>query len=115
MFVTGLWDDLRSLRPATKLLCQLVAVSFFVYLGGVFPLTRIPILDFLLTYLWFIGIINAVNMLDNMDGLSAGVVGISTSIIVFLAWQIRESPGKRGPGISPGSYFDRFITRIFVF
>jgi UDP-GlcNAc:undecaprenyl-phosphate GlcNAc-1-phosphate transferase len=94
MFVTGLWDDLKSLRPATKLLCQLVAVSFFVYLGGVFPLTRIPILDLLLTYLWFIGIINAVNMLDNMDGLSAGVVGISTSIIVFLAWQIGSPQGK---------------------
>jgi UDP-GlcNAc:undecaprenyl-phosphate/decaprenyl-phosphate GlcNAc-1-phosphate transferase len=94
MFITGLWDDLKSLRPATKLLCQLVAVSFFVYLGGVFPLTRIPVLDFLLTYLWFIGIINAVNMLDNMDGLSAGVVVISTSIIVFLAWQIGNTPGK---------------------
>jgi UDP-GlcNAc:undecaprenyl-phosphate/decaprenyl-phosphate GlcNAc-1-phosphate transferase len=94
MFVTGLWDDLKSLRPATKLLCQLVAVSFFVYLGGVFPLTKIPVLDFLLTYLWFIGIINAVNMLDNMDGLSAGVVGISTSIIVFLAWQIGNPQGK---------------------
>jgi UDP-GlcNAc:undecaprenyl-phosphate/decaprenyl-phosphate GlcNAc-1-phosphate transferase len=94
MFVTGLWDDLKSLRPATKLLCQLVAVSLFAYHGGIFPLTRIAILDFLLTYFWFIGIINAVNMLDNMDGLAAGVVAISTSIIVVLAWQVGSLGGK---------------------
>lgn len=94
MFATGLMDDLISLRPATKLLCQLVAVSFFVYLGGIFPLTKIPFLDLLLTYFWFVGIINAVNMLDNMDGLAAGVVIISTSIIVILAWQVSDMRGK---------------------
>lgn len=94
MFVTGLVDDLKTLRPATKLLCQLVAVSFFVYLGGIFPLTKIPYLDLLLTYFWFVGIINAVNMLDNMDGLASGIVIISTSIIVFLAWQIGEAEGN---------------------
>ncbi|MBI4768087.1 MAG: hypothetical protein HY787_26415 [Deltaproteobacteria bacterium] len=124
MFVTGLWDDLKSLRPATKLLCQLVAVSFFVYLGGVFPLTRIPVLDFLLTYLWFIVIINAVNMLDNMDGLSAGVVGISASIIVFLSWQIGNTPGKEVLAIPMGLmligsllgflFFNRPPAKIFM-
>ncbi|MFH0787167.1 MAG: hypothetical protein V2B13_06075 [Pseudomonadota bacterium] len=94
MFATGLMDDLKSLRPATKLLCQLVAVSFFVYMGGIFPLTKIPFLDLLLTYFWFIGIINAVNMLDNMDGLASGVVIISTSTIVILAWQVSDMGGK---------------------
>ena len=87
MFTVGLWDDLWDLRPATKLLCQFLAVSFFAYQGGVFPLTQIPILNLLATYLWFIGITNAVNMLDNMDGLAAGVVIIATLVMILLTGQ----------------------------
>lgn len=102
MFLTGLWDDRKSLRPATKLLCQLAAVSLFAYQGGVFPLTRIPLLDLLLTYFWFVGIINAVNMLDNMDGLAAGVVAISISTIVFLAWQVGGLGGMENLAVPLG-------------
>src|SRR5262245_12706200 len=39
MVTLGFWDDLKSFRPATKLLFQLIATSVFVYMGGVFPLT----------------------------------------------------------------------------
>jgi UDP-GlcNAc:undecaprenyl-phosphate/decaprenyl-phosphate GlcNAc-1-phosphate transferase len=124
MFFTGLWDDLKSLQPATKLLCQFVAVSFFVYLGGGFPLTKIPILNLLFTYFWFVGIINAVNMLDNMDGLAAGVVTISTVMIVFLGWQVHHLAGKEVLAIPLGLilicallgflFFNRPPARIFM-
>jgi len=124
MFGTGLWDDVKPLRPATKLLGQLVAVSFFVYLGGVFPLTRYPALNLLFTYFWFVGIINAVNMLDNMDGLAAGVVAISVAVIVFLAREAGLALGKPVLAVPLGLalvaallgflYFNRPPARIFM-
>lgn len=85
MCCAGLLDDLKPFRPVTKLLCQLVAASLFVYMGGVFPLTTTPVLNVLLTYFWFVGITNAVNMLDNMDGLASGVVILAGTTLVILA------------------------------
>lgn len=85
MFGSGLWDDVKPLRPATKLIYQICAASLFVYMGGVFPLTRIQVFDLLVTYLWFVGVTNAINMLDNMDGLASGVVIIAGTTLVCLA------------------------------
>lgn len=124
MFLTGLWDDLKNLRPATKLLLQLVAISMFVYLGGVFPLTTIPALNLLITYFWFIGIINAVNMLDNMDGLATGVAAISMTVIVFLSREMGMATGKEVLAVPLGLslvaallgflFFNRPPARIFM-
>jgi UDP-GlcNAc:undecaprenyl-phosphate/decaprenyl-phosphate GlcNAc-1-phosphate transferase len=85
MFGCGLWDDVQPLRPATKLLWQLVAASLFVYAGGGFPLTHVQIFDILVTYFWFVGITNAVNLLDNMDGLASGVVMVAVATVAVLA------------------------------
>lgn len=87
MLGCGLWDDLKPLRPATKLLCQAAATSLFVAAGGVFPLTGLPVLDILITYFWFLGIINAVNLLDNMDGLASGVVILASLTLCWLTLQ----------------------------
>ena len=84
MFVVGLWDDLKHFRPATKLLAQLVAASLIIGAGGVFPLTGSHVTDVLVTYFWFIGITNAINMLDNMDGLASGVVIIAGITLIAL-------------------------------
>jgi UDP-GlcNAc:undecaprenyl-phosphate GlcNAc-1-phosphate transferase len=85
MFSLGLCDDVKQFRPATKLVGQLVAASIFIFSGGVFHVVDFRIVNILLTYFWFIGITNAVNMLDNMDGLSSGVVIIAASTLVALA------------------------------
>lgn len=85
MFGVGLWDDVYPVRPATKLAYQLVAASLFVSMGGIFPLTGLQVVDLLVTYLWFVSITNAVNMLDNMDGLSSGVVIVASMTVVILA------------------------------
>lgn len=102
MFLIGLWDDLRDLRPATKLLCQFLAVSFFAFQGGIFPVTQVPVVNLLATYLWFIGITNAVNMLDNMDGLAAGVVIIATEVMVLLTGQNTHWAFPLVPSVSLG-------------
>ena len=77
-FVVGLTDDIFRMKPGMKLLGQLVAVSMVIFMGFGFDLTPYPWLNILFSYLWFIGIINAVNLLDNMDGVSSGIVMIGT-------------------------------------
>lgn len=82
MFFLGLIDDLRKLTPATKLAGQLVLSSTLLFLGLRLSLTGIAPLDFLLSLLWLVGITNSFNLLDNVNGLCAG---IATLVALFRA------------------------------
>lgn len=77
MFVAGAWDDRRGLSPATKIIVQIIAAALFVRFGAYFDLGLSVWVEAPLTMLWLIGITNAVNLIDNMDGLSAGVSAIA--------------------------------------
>ena len=77
MGAVGLVDDLRSLRPPVKLVTQIALAAVLVQLGFVLRLTGVPILDMLLTIFWLVGVTNAFNLLDNMDGLAAGMAVIA--------------------------------------
>jgi len=91
MFVMGLLDDLINLKPSTKLIVQIAlgsALLFFNYrLNWVHSVT----VDSLLTLVWVVGMTNAFNLLDNMDGLCAGV-----ALIVGAALLIDMLPGSSG-------------------
>jgi UDP-GlcNAc:undecaprenyl-phosphate GlcNAc-1-phosphate transferase len=82
LFVTGIVDDLRQLKPYIKLVMQMVAASIVVFGGLHLPWTSWPAINDFLTILWLVGMTNAVNLLDNMDGLAGG---ISVIACVFLA------------------------------
>ncbi len=76
IFLLGLVDDRIRLSPHIKLIGQLVAAGVLALTGvrfGAMPAAA----SFPLTFLWVVGITNAVNLLDNMDGLAAGVSAIS--------------------------------------
>lgn len=77
LFVVGLWDDLRPLKPYAKLAMQVAAASVLPLAGLVLPWTHIPLINDLITLLWMIGITNAINLLDNMDGLAGGVSALA--------------------------------------
>jgi len=77
MFALGLADDLRRWRPIPKLLGQLVITALFLTLVPAPPLTGVPFIDVGLAVVWLVGIPNAFNLLDNMDGLAAGVAVIA--------------------------------------
>jgi UDP-GlcNAc:undecaprenyl-phosphate/decaprenyl-phosphate GlcNAc-1-phosphate transferase len=77
MGVVGLVDDLRPLRPPVKLVAQIALAAVLVQLDFVLRLTGVPVLDVLLTLLWVVGVTNAFNLLDNMDGLAAGMAVIA--------------------------------------
>jgi UDP-GlcNAc:undecaprenyl-phosphate GlcNAc-1-phosphate transferase len=82
LFVVGLVDDVLHIRPLLKLGLQVIAAAMVVGAGLHLPWTHQPIVDGAITMIWLVGITNAVNLLDNMDGLSAGISAIAC---VFLS------------------------------
>ncbi len=85
MFVTGLIDDLVAIRPSTKLVAQVAAAGVLMVDGFGFGMGWPMWLSVPLTFLWLIGITNAVNLLDNMDGLAAGVAGIAAIVLALFS------------------------------
>jgi UDP-GlcNAc:undecaprenyl-phosphate GlcNAc-1-phosphate transferase len=77
----GVLDDILHLRPATKLIGQVIAALVPLYAGLTIPVFH-PIVAFWIALVWIVGIANAFNLLDNMDGLAAGIAAIAS---IFLA------------------------------
>ena len=84
MFVVGFYDDLRQINPATKLIGQIVSASTAIFFGYSLHFFTWQPLDALLTALWIVGLTNAVNLLDNMDGLAGGIALIAALYLAFL-------------------------------
>jgi UDP-GlcNAc:undecaprenyl-phosphate/decaprenyl-phosphate GlcNAc-1-phosphate transferase len=82
----GIWDDMRELKAGQKFLVQLVLASV-AYLAGFnisgithpFTLGVLPlgVFDYAATVVWIIGVTNAINLIDGLDGLAAGVSTIA--------------------------------------
>jgi UDP-GlcNAc:undecaprenyl-phosphate GlcNAc-1-phosphate transferase len=82
----GLIDDFGVLTPATKLVGQLLAVFVLIKSGIRIEIAAWPDwLDLVLTIFWMVGLINAFNLLDIMDGLSAGVGAVSALSLLAVA------------------------------
>ena len=77
----GALDDLVGVKPATKVVAQLVAAAVAIWFGYQVHFFAHPILNLAASFLWIVVITNAVNLLDNMDGLAAGVVLIAAAYI----------------------------------
>ena len=85
MSFLGVWDDRRSLSPLFKLVGQILAASILVFTGvriGTFPWEWVNIL---VTLGWVVVITNAMNLLDNMDGLSGGIGATAAVFFLLLA------------------------------
>jgi UDP-GlcNAc:undecaprenyl-phosphate GlcNAc-1-phosphate transferase len=76
----GLYDDVRGLRPSSKLIAQIVVALLAVSAGLRIPVFH-PIVSFLLAVFWIVGMTNAFNLLDNMDGLAAGIAAIAAAVL----------------------------------
>ena len=84
MFALGVYDDLRRINPATKLMGQIIAATTAIFFGYSLRFFSWPPLDALLTGIWIVGLTNAINLLDNMDGLAGGVALIAALFLTFL-------------------------------
>jgi len=90
----GLYDDAFSMRAGSKLALQVLAASV-AYAGGfrIHQITGLgaeawPLaapLSYLVTVLWIVGVTNAVNFLDGMDGLAAGVCAIASGFLLIIS------------------------------
>ena len=83
--LTGLIDDYRPLPAWAKLAGQFIGFLILVRFGIHVRLPLPEAFDYAITLLWLLGITNAINFLDNMDGLSAGIAAVTTSFILLLA------------------------------
>jgi UDP-GlcNAc:undecaprenyl-phosphate/decaprenyl-phosphate GlcNAc-1-phosphate transferase len=83
LWIFGFLDDRLRIRPALKLGVQVAAAGFVVLGGVVFQLTPWPLANAALSIFWMVMITNAFNLIDNMDGLCAGVVII---VCLFRCW-----------------------------
>lgn len=84
--VQGLIDDKLELGSKLKL-CIQIAVTVFTLISGIrFNTFGIEVLDLLLTAAWIIGIMNAVNLIDGLDGLAAGIAVISCVGFGFIGY-----------------------------
>ena len=81
----GLWDDRHPLRPGVKLAGQVLAALILVVTDVRVNATPWAWLNIVITLVWVVGITNAVNFLDNMDGLSAGIAGIAAGFFLLFA------------------------------
>jgi UDP-GlcNAc:undecaprenyl-phosphate GlcNAc-1-phosphate transferase len=87
MFSMGVIDDIKPIKPPPKFIIQLVAAGIPIYFGAVIRFFPWPIANIVLTFVWLVGIANAINLLDNMDGLAGGVSMIAALILSYFCWQ----------------------------
>ena len=99
IFLTGLIDDLYGLRARYKLLAQIIAATG-VCIAGVqiksLNVANLFTIDFgwlsiPITVFWIISITNAVNLIDGLDGLAAGISAIACAIIAIFAFTIAQN------------------------
>ena len=93
IIITGVLDDMFEITAKAKLLGQLIAAGIVIYGGLDIDFIKLPfggVLDFgylniPLTILWIVGITNAINLIDGLDGLAAGVSTIALITIAGMA------------------------------
>jgi UDP-GlcNAc:undecaprenyl-phosphate GlcNAc-1-phosphate transferase len=85
--VLGAWDDRWGLRPIYKLIGQIAAAVILIVAGVQVNFLPSPYLNWAVTVIWVVGMTNAINFLDNMDGLSSGIAAIASAFFLLLAVQ----------------------------
>ncbi len=81
----GLWDDRMPLPAWAKLLGQVIPAVVLILTGVQVSIFQSPALNIAITILWVLFITNAINFLDNMDGLSAGITAMASAYFLLLA------------------------------
>ena len=93
MFVTGLYDDRKEFAPALKFLLHTIVAVIYLAAGGKRILfAGVPeLVNYALSFIWIVGITNAINHLDIKDGLAGGVAFIITGVLAFIAYSTANS------------------------
>ncbi|HEX7974133.1 MAG TPA: MraY family glycosyltransferase, partial [Anaerolineales bacterium] len=82
-FLFGLWDDYKGLSPLVKLVGQVLAALLLIKLGVHVRLFVQDWPNWILTVLWVVGVTNAYNFVDSMDGLADGLAGLAFAFFML--------------------------------
>jgi len=115
----GIWDDINGILASWKMLGQFLAALFLIWQGIMVHITGLPALDMLITIFWVIGITNAFNLVDSMDGLATGLGVITSMFLMIGAFQSGQASlalfGALLLGCSAGVfYFNYSLSRLFL-
>jgi UDP-GlcNAc:undecaprenyl-phosphate GlcNAc-1-phosphate transferase len=86
LFSLGLLDDVKNIPPQGKLIGQIVAAAILIKFGYTLDWFDSLTLNTFITIIWIVGITNAFNLLDNMDGLATGIAFIACLFIFLISW-----------------------------
>ncbi len=93
IFALGLTDDILNMDPQHKLAGQIIITSLLLFFGFRLDWTQYQTINLFFSILWIVGITNAFNLLDNMDGLSSGVAFISGAFLLVFCF-LDGNPGS---------------------
>ena len=120
IFLFGLWDDARRLSPRWKLVGQLLATIILISQGVyIHMLGNMTVLNIVLTLIWTIGITNAFNLVDSMDGLVNGLAAIASAFFMLVTVDAGQTSLSLLSAILLGSsigmmYFNALPARTFL-
>ena len=121
VFAFGIWDDRKSLPASVKLLGQLAAASVLVVSGSRVQLFE-PSLSWLnlsITFIWMVGITNAYNFVDSMDGLATGLAALAGAFFILVTADAGQHDYSLFSAILVGAlvgtyYFNAQPARVFL-
>jgi UDP-GlcNAc:undecaprenyl-phosphate GlcNAc-1-phosphate transferase len=110
IFALGIVDDIRDISPPAKVTGVVVAAVALVWFGVTMFQFRVPFLDVfilsddwvpLFTVLWLLGMTQAINLIDGLDGLAAGIVAIGAVAFFVYSFELAEGNLLPQPNIGP--------------
>ena len=100
-FLMGLSDDAYNTRPVLKFLTQVLCGVILIYSGTFINIFDNDFLNYSFTILWVVGLMNSINMLDNMDGITT-TVSLVVSFAILVLMLINNDTGSVGTTIVIG-------------
>ena len=100
-FLMGLSDDAYNTRPVLKFFTQVLCGVILVYSGTYISIFESNIINYSLTIIWVVGLMNSINMLDNMDGITT-IVSIIISFTILILILINNETDSVGMTIVIG-------------
>jgi len=110
IFALGILDDIRDISPPAKVTGVVVAAVALVWFGVTMFQFRVPFLDVfvlsgdwvpLFTVFWLLGMTQAINLIDGLDGLAAGIVAIGAAAFFIYSRDLAEGNLLPQPNIGP--------------
>lgn len=102
IFLVGFIDDIREISAPAKVMGTIIAGVVLFYFGVTMFYFRVPFLDVyilsdewvpLITVVWLLGMTNAINLIDGLDGLAAGIVAIGAGAFFLYSQRLADVPG----------------------